>query len=141
MVIGKCHLGVELGMDIVIEEAAVCLGEDILGKCKIIEVRITEVDAERAIEMAILEEVEVGPGNDNTQSNFRGVDQGSSRSRLGSRASTNRDRIRCFKCREYDHFAKDCLNSEADKVTEQIQQMYNLDTKSDSIKGSSTIHL
>ena len=30
------------------------------------------------------------------------------RSRSGSRASTNRDRIRCFKCREYDHFAREC---------------------------------
>ena len=30
-----------------------------------------------------------------------------SRSRSGSRASTNRDRIRCFNCREYDHFARD----------------------------------
>ena len=27
------------------------------------------------------------------------------RSRSGSRASTNRDRIRCYTCREYDHFA------------------------------------
>ena len=28
------------------------------------------------------------------------------RSRSGSRASTNRDRIRCYACREYDHFCK-----------------------------------
>ena len=28
-----------------------------------------------------------------------------SRPRSGSRASTNRDGIRCFECREYDHFA------------------------------------
>ena len=33
-----------------------------------------------------------------------------SSSRLGSRNSTNRDRIRCFKCREYDHFANECPN-------------------------------
>ena len=33
-----------------------------------------------------------------------------SSSRLGSRTSTNRDRIRCFKCREYDHFANECPN-------------------------------
>ena len=44
-----------------------------------------------------------------------------------SRASTNRDRIRCFKCREYDHFAKDFPNSQTEKEPEQIQQMYNLD--------------
>ena len=33
-----------------------------------------------------------------------------SSSRLGSRTSTNRDRIRCFKCREYDQFANECPN-------------------------------
>ena len=36
------------------------------------------------------------------------------------RASTNRDRIRCFKCKEYDDFAKDCLNPE----TEENQNKY-----------------
>ena len=40
----------------------------------------------------------------------------------GSRVSTNRDRIRCFICREYDHFAKDCPNiSETEK--EQSEQI------------------
>ena len=33
-----------------------------------------------------------------------------SRSRSGSRASTNRDRIRCFECREYDHFCEGMSN-------------------------------
>ena len=32
------------------------------------------------------------------------------RGRSPSRTSTNRDRIRCFKCREYDHFANECPN-------------------------------
>ena len=60
--------------------------------------------------------------------NFRSNDRrSSSRSRSGSRTSTNRNRIRCFRCREYDHFAKDCLNSQTEKEPEQIQQMYNLD--------------
>ena len=45
-----------------------------------------------------------------------------SRSRSGLKASMNRDRIRCYKCREYDHFAKDCLTSK-DKESEQTQQM------------------
>ena len=31
-------------------------------------------------------------------------------SRLGSCVSTNRDRLRCFKCSEYDHFARECPN-------------------------------
>ena len=33
-----------------------------------------------------------------------------SKSRSGLRASTNRDRIRCYKCREYDHLTKDSSN-------------------------------
>ena len=62
--------------------------------------------------------------------NFRRNDQSSSWSRSGLRASTNRDRIRCFKCREYDHFAKDCLSSDTEKEqSEQMQQMLNLEDK------------
>ena len=34
-----------------------------------------------------------------------------SRSRSGSRVSTNRERIRCYNCREYDHFVRDCPSS------------------------------
>ena len=50
-----------------------------------------------------------------------------SRSRSGSRASTNRDRIRCFECRESDHFARDCPTTQADREVEQIEQMFNMD--------------
>ena len=28
-----------------------------------------------------------------------------------SRVSTNRDRLRCYRCGEYDHFAQECPNS------------------------------
>ena len=31
------------------------------------------------------------------------------------RISTNRDRIRCYKCREYDHFAIECSNAVSDE--------------------------
>ena len=41
---------------------------------------------------------------------------------------------RCFKCREYDPFTKDCLNSQTEKEPEQIQQMYNLDEDQTSLK-------
>ena len=52
------------------------------------------------------------------------------------RASTNRDRIRCFKCRGYDHFAKDCLNSDTEKEqSEQIQQMFNLEEDKTALKA------
>ena len=49
-----------------------------------------------------------------------------SRSRSGSRASTNGDRIHCYKCREYDHFTRDCPTSREEKEIEQFQQMLNL---------------
>ena len=57
-----------------------------------------------------------------------------SRSTSGSRASTNRDRIRCFKCREYDHFVKDCPSSKDERKIEQIEQMFNLDEEQTSVK-------
>ena len=50
------------------------------------------------------------------------------------RASINRDRIRCFKGREHDHFAKDCPNSQTEKEPEQIQQMYNLGDDQTALK-------
>ena len=48
-----------------------------------------------------------GNGRDRSSSNDR--------SRSGSRASTNRDRIRCYDCREYDHFVRDCPNSREER--------------------------
>ena len=33
-----------------------------------------------------------------------------SRSRSNSRVSTNRNCVRCYRCREYDHFASECPN-------------------------------
>ena len=50
-----------------------------------------------------------------------------SRLRPGPHASTNRDRIRCYNCREYDHFARDCLTSREERALEQLQQMLNLE--------------
>ena len=43
------------------------------------------------------------------------------RSRSGSRASTNRDRIRCYKCREYDYFTKDFPTTKEEREIEKIQ--------------------
>ena len=49
------------------------------------------------------------------------------RSRSVSRASTNRDRIRCYVCREYDHFARDCPSSREERDLEQLQHMLNME--------------
>ena len=63
--------------------------------------------------------------NSSNRRNDRNISN--SRSSSGSRVSKNRDRIRCFKCREYDHFGKDCPTSKEEREIEQIQQMFNLD--------------
>ena len=34
--------------------------------------------------------------------------------RSNSRVTTNRNKIRCFRCREYDHFANECQNTGTD---------------------------
>ena len=48
-----------------------------------------------------------------------------SRSRSNLRVSTNRDRVRCFKCREYDHFANECPNlviEDSDRESDSARQ-------------------
>ena len=37
------------------------------------------------------------------------------RSRSNSRVSTNCDHVRCYRCREYDHFASECPNMPTDE--------------------------
>ena len=60
-------------------------------------------------------------------SNNRDRSVSNSRLRSGSRASIDRDRIRCYNCREYDHFARDCPTSREERALEQLQQMLNLE--------------
>ena len=50
-----------------------------------------------------------------------------SRLRSGSGARTNRDRIRCYNCREYNHFARDCPTSREERDIDRLQQMPNLE--------------
>ena len=49
--------------------------------------------------------------------------------------STNRDRIRCYKCREYDLFAEDCPTSREERELEQLQKILNLDGEQTSLKS------
>ena len=49
-------------------------------------------------------------GNGNRQYNSPNTNLGT-RSRSNSRVTTKRDRIKCFRCREYDHFANECCNA------------------------------
>ena len=44
----------------------------------------------------------------------------------GFRATSNRDRIHWYKCREYNHFTRDCPTSREEREIEHPQQMVNL---------------
>ena len=64
-----------------------------------------------------------------------------SSSRSGSRISTNRDRIRCFKCREYDHFANECPNQTVDSSDRDSDSARSASLRlADSDTGSDTDH-
>ena len=103
------------------------------------EDRIIEEDIEEILRMKIITEKEVGVGLEKDHiwtiivEGERGVvvivDQGQNQ-----KANTNRDRISCHKCREYDHFAKDCPTTKEEREIEQIQQMFNLDEEQTSLK-------
>ena len=79
--------------------------------------------------MMVAIEVGTGLGNNHFQEIFGGNrtrSMSNSRLRSGSRASTNRDRILCYNCREYDHFARDCPTSREERDIDRLQQMLNL---------------
>ena len=70
-------------------------------------------------------EIGVGHMRDKIEAEDRSISN--SRSRSGSRATTNRDRIRCFECSKYNHFTRDCLTTQVNREAEQIQQKLNMD--------------
>ena len=47
----------------------------------------------------------------------------------------NRDRIRCYECRKYDHFTKDHPTPREEKELEQLQQMLNPEDEETSLKS------
>ena len=91
--------------------------------------------AEGSIEMIIIGvmvtiEVEIGQERDHSQETIVVIELRStsnSRLRSGSRASTNKDRIRCYNCRVYGHFARYCPISREERDLDQLQQMLNLE--------------
>ena len=72
-------------------------------------------------------EIETDQGREFVGNYRRDRSSSNDRSRSGSRASTNRDRIRWYVCREYDHFARDCPNSREERDLEQLQHILNME--------------
>ena len=86
--------------------------EGISEQIRITEVKIIEVDIEEIIKNDNYERGRSSSRDREYSNNSnRRNKRSNSRSRSGLTASVNRGRIRCYKCREYDHFAKDCLTS------------------------------
>ena len=54
------------------------------------------------------------------------------------RTSMNRDRIRCYMCREYDHLARNCPNSREERDLEQLQHMLNMEEQDQSLSTHSS---
>ena len=69
---------------------------------------------------------------------YRARSTSNSRLRSGSRISANRDRNRCYNCREYDHFARDCPTSREERDIDQLQQMLNLEEEEQTHLSTST---
>ena len=69
---------------------------------------------------------------------MRARSESSSQSRSNLRTSTNRDRVQCFKSREYDHFANECPNlvpKDSDRESDGARSA-SLQTLADSDTGS-----
>ena len=119
------------------------LGAEIIGRHKIIEVKIIEMEVEKitemiteatiemtretttktitettvgmTIDMTILEEIEVGLEKDNSQVIIKGMIKAVvDQDQVQGLVPV--DRIRCYKCTEHDHFASDCPNSEEEEI-------------------------
>ena len=99
---------------------------------KIIEEVIEMIDVMITTEAGIDQEERIFTRN---YSSGRDRSSSNSRSRSGSRASTNRDRIRCYKCREYDYFTRDCPNSREERDLEQLQQMLNMEEQTHRLES------
>ena len=66
---------------------------------------------EEIIEMKIMKKIEVALEKDSIQKILEGMTETVVVDLDKVQELVLIDRIRCYKCREYDHFAKDCLTS------------------------------
>ena len=102
--------GTEIWVHIIQVKTAVSLGKDT-------EV-IHRTDLIQEIDTVIMIENQ-SRGRQRFNSNDR--ENSRTRSRLSSQVSTNRDRLRCYRCSEYDHFARECPNALTDESSDEVE--------------------
>ena len=110
-----------------------------MGECtKILEDRIVEENIEVIIGMKIITEEVVGVGLE--KDHFQGIliIEGTIEAWVIVDQGLDQDGIRCYKCREYHHFTKDCPTSKEEREIEQVQQMFYLDEEQTSLKMLAT---
>ena len=118
-------------------------GEILKGMWECIKIRtlgdkIIEVDIEETIEMT-MKEVGVGLEKSHTQVILEGMTEVTVTVGQGQdQEQVLIDRIRCYMCREWDHFTKDCPTAKEERETDQIQQMFYLDEDHTSLKTLAT---
>ena len=59
-----------------------------------------------------------------------------SRSRCSTHVNTNRDRSRCYRCNEYDHFARECPNIKSDEEPEAVLQLSAWEEQTEALNYS-----
>ena len=75
----------------------------------------TEVKVGIEMKIIIMTILEVGVEIETIADMSQGED---TRSQSNSRVSTYCNRVRCYRCQEYDHFASECPNTPTDKETD-----------------------
>ena len=78
--------------------------------------KTVEENTGTTIEMTVMIEVRTGPEKDHFPEIMAIIEvEVQAIVGPGSRASTNRDKIHCYKCRKYHHFMRDCPTSRKEK--------------------------
>ena len=89
-----------------------------------------------------MEIAKVGVGTEDKGSRTTSRDKGDrSRSRSSSCGSTNRDRSRCYRCNEYDHFARECPNVTLDEEQDAVLQMLAQEEQAQALNYSEVCDL
>ena len=108
--IGKYKALDKIGAEMIIEGMDLCKTlVEIMAEIEVGEV-LTEVIVVIGVDQGKEAYLPGRYNNNNNRPNSNSRLRSRSRSRPNSRITMNRDRIRCYKCREYDHFANECPN-------------------------------